>query len=185
MGGVVMADKDLELQPLISPEQIAERIKEFADKLDHDYRDKDLVIVMIMKGAICFVSDMIRQLKINPALDFIYCSSYTGAERGDLNVYGLDNIDIEGKDVLIIDDIFDSGTTVRAIIESLEEYHVKSISTMVLLLRKMEKPQPYRPEYVLFEVEQEAFVVGYGLDYHERYRGLPGISFVKSMPSEL
>lgn len=168
-------NQKMEFDLLISQEEIHEKIAEVAKDIDRDFGDKDLVLVMIMKGAICFVADLIRNLNVAHALDFIYCSSFHNNERKELKIYGLDDVKIAGKDVLLVDDIFDSGTTVREVIQRLSEKGPASIKTVVLLSRITDRPHPYVPDYSLFDLEEGKFVVGYGLDYHEKYRGLPGI----------
>lgn len=181
-----MSAVDLEYQPMITPEEIRLKIKDHARVLEEDYDGKDLVIVMIMKGAICFVSDLIRELEMNCALDFIYCSSYEGDQRGELKVFGLDQIDVTGRDVLVLDDIYDSGTTIQEVKRQLELKHPASIKSIVLLRRKMpeHKAPAENPDYTLFDIENDAFVIGYGLDYNEYYRGLPGIYGVTKVKEE-
>lgn len=164
------------LRPLISQEEIAGKIRETAHQINRDYKNKDLVIVMVLKGALCLTADLIRELDLPLDVEFVQCSSYgtRGVERGELSVIGLDRLNIHNRDVLIVDDIFDTGHTMSALIEALKEKHPRSLKSLVLLLKDVPHITDYRPEYVLFPIENE-FVVGYGLDFKERYRGLPGI----------
>ncbi len=166
----------VKLKPLIAKEQIASKISEIAIEIDCDYADGDLVIVMVLKGAICFAADLIRAISISCDLQTIQCSSYGagGTKRGELQIFGLEALDITGRDVLLIDDIFDSGETLIALQEALWKKKPQSLKTLVLLSRKKPQRTDIRPDRSGFSIGSE-FIVGYGLDYKERYRGLPGI----------
>ena len=95
-------------------------------------------------------------------------------ERGELTVNGLQSLDIQGRDVLLVDDIFDSGHTLNTVANALRQKHPRSLRSLVLLVKNVPRTIPWRPDYVLFEIENH-FVVGYGLDYKEKYRGLEAI----------
>ncbi|MES2200162.1 MAG: hypoxanthine phosphoribosyltransferase [Chlamydiota bacterium] len=175
---------DCPMDVIISSERIAEKIKESAELLEKDYQDKNLTIVMVMKGAICVTSDLIRQLKMPFTLECVKASSYghNGTIAGELTISGLDSLEIEGRDVLIVDDIFETGNTILGISKQLEKKHPKSIKTLVLLVKDIKRKVDYRPDYVLFDI-QNRFVIGYGLDYKELYRGLPDIcAFIGDKP---
>ncbi len=165
-----------QLELLISEQSIISKISEIADKLNTEYRDKELTIVMIMKGAICLVADLIRHIQIPCSIEFIQASSYgaRGAKRGELTIFGLENIQLAKKHVLVVDDIFDSGATLSEVMNRLKVQDPKSLKSLVLLSKKVPRKTEYNPDYVLFEIE-DRFVVGYGLDYKEHYRGLPGV----------
>jgi hypoxanthine phosphoribosyltransferase len=163
------------LKPLISKQEIALKVKETAQQIHEDYQDKKLVVLMVLKGAICLVADLIREVKLPLELQVVRCSSYGGKVRGQLIVEGLDKLDVKNKDVLIVDDIFDTGHTVGALVKALEGLSPRSIQSCVLLNKKgIEKATTHQPKYVLFDVD-DLFVVGYGLDYEEQYRGLDSI----------
>lgn len=166
----------VKLKPLIAKEQIASKISEIAAEIDRDYADGDLVIVMVLKGAICFAADLIRAITISCDLQTVQCSSYGagGTNRGELKVFGLDALDITGRDVLLVDDIFDSGETLFALQAALWKKKPQSLKTLVLLSRRSPKRADIEPDRSGFSIGSE-FVVGYGLDYKERYRGLPGV----------
>ena len=161
---------------LIGKLRIAAKIKQISHKLNREYADKDLVIVMVLKGSLLLVADLIRALRIPYDLEVVQCASYgaRGTTRGDLQVIGLERLDIKGRDLLIVDDIFDSGHTLSSLIHALQEKEPRSIKSLVLLQKKVAHVTPLRPDYVLFEIDNH-FVIGYGLDYKERFRGLSGI----------
>lgn len=164
------------LQLLLSKEQIAHRVREIARQVHADYQGKDLVILMVLKGAICLVADLIREIDLPLGIEWIKCSSYgaSGKRRRELEIFGQEQLDVKNRDVLIVDDIFDTGHTIAALREILHERGARSIQSLVLLLKNVPHITTHLPEYVLFEIE-DRFVVGYGLDFKEQYRGLPGI----------
>lgn len=165
------------LRPLIEKEQIAEKVKETSKQITLDYQGKDLVIVMVLKGALCVVADLIREIDLPLDVQTVQCSSYgaRGTERGELTVIGADRLKIHNRDVLIVDDIFDTGHTMVTLIDTLKEQNPRSIKSCVLLNKQdVHKITDYRPEYVLFDIDN-LFVVGYGLDFKEQYRGLSGV----------
>ena len=164
------------LDLLVSDEEIQQKIMQIGRQIDLDYSGKELCIVMVMKGAICLVADLIRNIHIPSSFEFVQASSYSarGKEQGELALFGLENLTIAGKHVLVVDDIFDSGRTLSTIVSHLERKTPKSLRSLVLLSKNAPRDIRYRPDYVLFEIEN-LFVVGYGLDYKENYRGLPGV----------
>lgn len=165
------------LTPLIEKELIAAKIKETALQIKEDFAGKDLVIVMVLKGALCLVADLIRELDLPLDIETVQCSSYGagGTQRGELRVIGADRLHIHNRDVLIVDDIFDSGHTMVTLIHTLQAQNPRTLKTCVLLNKNdVPKVTDYRPDYVLFDIHNQ-FVVGYGLDFKERYRGLSGV----------
>jgi hypoxanthine phosphoribosyltransferase len=165
------------LKTLISKEQIAAKVRETALQIKRDFKGEDLVIVMVLKGALCLVADLIRELDIPLDVQTIQCSSYghLGTKRGELTVLGLERLNVHHRDVLIVDDIFDSGHTMATLAAAIQKLGPRSLKTCVLLNKNgVAKATDLRPDYTLFEIENQ-FVVGYGLDFKERYRGLPGV----------
>ena len=171
------------LKLLIDKREIATKIKKAAKDLDRDYADKDLVLLMVLKGSVFLVADLIRFLNIPCDIETVQCASYgaRGTERGELQIFGLERTDLHQRDVLIVDDIFDSGHTLNALIQAVKKKEPRSIKSLVLLKKNIRPVTHLLPDYVLFEID-DAFVVGYGLDYKERYRGLSGIYH---LPKEL
>jgi hypoxanthine phosphoribosyltransferase len=167
----------MKLKPLISKEQIAAQIKKTALQIQKDYANQDLVIVMVLKGALCLVADLIRELELPLHLEAVQCSSYgaNGALRGNLEVIGIERLNVHNRDVLLVDDIFDSGQTMKTLIDAIKTKGARSVKSCTLLYKRgVAKVTDYQPEYILFTIEN-LFVVGYGLDYKEEFRGLSAI----------
>jgi hypoxanthine phosphoribosyltransferase len=163
---------------LIPPEMIDQKLSEIAVDLNTAYKEEGVTILMVMKGAICVTADLMRHLTVDTTLECISASSYgkKGTVRGELTVTGLDKLDLEGKNVLIVDDIFDTGHTMSALIEQVATKGPKTLKSLVLLTKDVPRQIPYRPDYSLFTIDNH-FVIGYGLDYNENYRHLPGIYY--------
>ena len=155
-----------------------------AEQINRDYKEKPLTVLMVMKGAVCVTADLIRKIDTPFKLEYLKASSYgqNGMAAGKLSITGLDTLDIEDRDVLIVDDIFETGNTILGIIDQLRTKHPRSIKTFLLLVKNVPRNTTYRPDYVAFDIENR-FVIGYGLDYKELYRGLPGIyAFINDIP---
>ncbi|MBS3904262.1 MAG: hypoxanthine phosphoribosyltransferase [Simkania sp.] len=161
---------------LISKEEIAEKIAEVAAQINHEYQGEELTVIMVMKGAVYVATDLTKKITVPCSLEYVKASSYgkNGTQRGELTLQGVDFLDLTDKNILIIDDVFDSGHTMFSIINILKNKKPKSIKTLVLLIKQIPRTISYVPDYCLFTIGNE-FVVGYGLDYKERYRGLEGI----------
>lgn len=172
----------MSIELLISDDEIKLKISEVARSIDAQHEGEELTIVMVLKGALCLTADLMRTLKTQVTIEFIKASSYgqLGTQRGKLTFTGLDDVDLSSKNILLVDDIYDSGETLTQIIAKLREHNPKTLKTLVLLSKKVKRMSSYVPDYVLFEIEN-LFVVGYGLDYKELYRGLPGIYVMGDM----
>ncbi|MGD2168995.1 MAG: hypoxanthine phosphoribosyltransferase [Chlamydiota bacterium] len=170
------------LELLHSSQEIEQAICQIAATLNEIYKDKDPIIIGVLKGSICFVSDLIRKLSFPFTLEFIRAKSYglRGDKPQEVTVEGVD-FDISRKDVIVIDDIFDRGETLHKIIDELNKHHPSSIKSVLLLRKKSKKMTFLEPDYTLLDIEDK-FVIGYGLDYKEHYRGLDGIYAFKSIP---
>lgn len=165
---------------LFSEEQLRGRVAEVAKEVDKLYQGKRPLCVGILKGSIIFYSDFIRHLTMPVVLDFMAVSSYgSGAvSSGKLKIKkDLDN-DVRGKDVIIIEDIIDSGFTLANLKLLLQERGANSVKIITLLNKKGRRAYDISPDYNCFDIENE-FVVGYGLDYNESYRALPYIGILK------
>lgn len=172
--------KDLLKKILISEEQLKERIKELGEQIAADYKGKDLVVIGILKGAILFLSDLIKEIDLPLVIDFMAVSSYGSSTSSSGVVRILKDLDedIEGKDVLIIEDIVDTGLTLNYLLGNLQARKPNSIKICCCLDKPSRRTAPVKVDYVGFEIEDE-FVVGYGLDYAEKYRNLPYIGVLK------
>ncbi len=169
----------LQIQVLLSEEDIARRVKELGEQISGDYGDKDLVVVGILKGAVIFMSDLIRQIKVSLEVDFMATSSYGQSTKTSGVVQLLKDLDtaIEGRDVLIVEDIIDSGLTLSYLSQLLLSRKPASIKTAVLLDKPDRRQTEFVPDYVGFSIPDQ-FVIGYGLDFNHRFRELPYIGVV-------
>lgn len=172
-------DKDI-LRVLISEEDIKHRVKELGTKITEDYKDKDLMIIGVLKGCTLFLSDLVREIKLPLTMDFMVVSSYGSATKSSGVVRIIKDLeqDIMNKDVLIIEDIVDSGLTLSYLIENLKSRNPKSVRLCTLLDKPDRRKADVNIEYLGYTIPDE-FVVGYGLDYDETYRNLPFVCVLK------
>lgn len=165
---------------LIDEQAIAAKVHELGTAIADDYRSRDVVLVSILKGALPFLADLMRQMPIPLALDFLEVSSYGAATESSGNVRILKDLakPIEGRDVVVVEDILDTGQTLAYVIEHLHSKHPASVRLCTLLDKPARRIVPIQIDYRGFEIPDK-FVVGYGLDYAERYRNLPFIGVLK------
>ena len=164
-------EKDI-LEVLISEEQIKARIKELGKILSEEYAGKNPVVVGVLKGVVVFYADMIRELSVHCQMDFMWISSYAGTNStGTMQVKRDVSVDIKGRHVLILEDIFDTGHSLDFTYHHLMEKDPASLKICTLLDKPSRREVPLEPDYVGFSVPNE-FVVGYGLDYAEKFRNL-------------
>jgi hypoxanthine phosphoribosyltransferase len=162
---------------LVSEEELQKRVAELGAEISRDYEGRDLVMVGILKGAVLFLADLMRHLTVDPVLDFMAVSSYGSSTDSSGVVRILKDLDapIEGRDVLIVEDIIDSGLTLHYLLRSLEARNPRSLEVCSLLT----KPERRRVEdpirYVGFEIPNR-FAIGYGLDHKQRFRNLPFVA---------
>lgn len=172
----------MELRPqvLISETEITQRINELGKQISNDYRQKRLTIICILKGAIVFIADLIRKIDLDVDLEFIHVASYYDKTHSSGEVKFANEFPrgIEGKDILIVDDILDSGLTLYKIREKVLSMNPSSLRICVLLNKQSRRIKDVEVDYVGFNIPDE-FVVGYGMDYNGRYRGLRCISVMK------
>ncbi|OOO00532.1 MAG: hypoxanthine phosphoribosyltransferase [Epulopiscium sp. Nele67-Bin004] len=166
---------------LITEEQLSVKIKQLGEKITTDYTDKDLLVIGILKGSSLFMSDLIRKIKLPITIDFMIVSSYGDSTETSGIVKILKDLDknVEGKHILIVEDIIDTGLTLKYLQELLQSRNPASVKVCTLLDKPSKRKQNIKPDYVGFEVPDE-FVVGYGVDYAEKYRNLPFIGVLKS-----
>lgn len=165
---------------LLDEDVLRAKVSELAEQIAADYRDKSLTLICILKGAVMFAADLVRALPMHVELDFMAISSYGAGARTSGVVRILKDLDhpIEGKHVLIVEDIVDSGLTLSYLMESLSSRQPASLKTCVLLDKPDRRAVDFTPDYLGFEIPDK-FVIGYGLDYAERYRNLPFLGVLK------
>ena len=164
---------------LIGEAEIAARVRELASEIECDFVEQDLLAVALLTGTVPFLADLIRNITLPLRLDFMGVSSYGNNTAPDELVFTKElRLEAKNRDVLLVDDILDTGKTLRAVIDKLNALQPRSLKTCVLLEKKSRRVENITADYVGFEVP-DAFVVGYGLDYAERYRNLPFIGILK------
>lgn len=166
-------------KPLFTTNQIQVKVKELADRISKDYTGKDLLVIGILKGAFMFFSDLVRAIEVPLALDFMIASSYVKMETtGEVKIHCDIREDISDRDVLLVEDIIDSGVTLNQIRERMLARYPKSLKICVFLDKKERRIVDVPIDYKGFEIPNE-YVVGYGLDYENKFRNLPYISIFK------
>ena len=172
--------KDDILKVLLSEEEIAAKVQEIGAQISKDYADKNLLLVSVLKGSVVFMADLMRAITVNAAIDFMSVSSYGSGVKTSGEVKIIKDLDrpLEGLDLLLVEDILDSGMTLSYITEILEARGTRSIRLCTLLDKPERRKADIKADYVGAEVPDE-FVVGYGLDYDEKYRNLPYVGILK------
>jgi len=168
-------------KPLFTREEIQRKIQELGSRISTEYAEKDLLVVGVLKGALFFMSDLLRSLRISVRMDFIHCTS--SASKGSSPVTMLADMkeDIRGKDVLLVEDIMDSGVTIDYLKKMLLDRGPASLKVCVLLDKPDRRKVQIEADYAGFRIPNK-YVVGYGLDYQDRYRNLPYIAALKDIP---
>ena len=176
-----MEIKKENLKVLFSKDQLHTRIKELAQEINNLYKDEELTAICVLKGAVIFATDLIRELDMPVQIEFIRLSSYGSSTTtsGKVNAVDIKLPDLNNKNVLIIEDIVDTGLTAKFLIDFMHlNFHVKSLKFCSLLDKKITRKVDIEPDYYGFEVDDK-FVVGYGLDYDGYYRNLPYIGYLE------
>lgn len=171
-----------EIKVLISEEKLQARIQELAKQIENDYKGKQITFICILKGSVFFTVDLAKRIDTDVRLEFIRVSSYGGdtVSSGEIKMK-LDLKDsIQGKDVVVIEDIIDTGRTLKYLVEYLELKKPNSIRLCTLLNKKERRVCDVDVDYIGFEIPDE-FVIGYGLDYDEKYRNLPYIGYFENV----
>jgi hypoxanthine phosphoribosyltransferase len=165
---------------LVGAEDLATRVKELAVEVSRDYAGKDLLLIGVLKGAVFFLSDLMRHLDIPVEVDFMAVASYGSATKSSGVVRILKDLDaaIEGRDVLIVEDIVDSGLTLQYLMRNLAGRNPASLEVCALLMKPERQKVDLQTRYVGFEIPNR-FAIGYGLDHAERYRNLPYVAALK------
>jgi hypoxanthine phosphoribosyltransferase len=164
---------------LITEQQIARRIGGLSTEIERAFRGREMVVVSLLNGTVMFLADLIRHLSLPLRLDFIGVSSYgSGTTSGELIFTKELRLDVRGRDVLLVDDILDTGRTMKRVLAKLRKLQPRRIRTCVLLDKPARRVEKIRADYVGFTIP-DLFVIGYGLDYAERYRNLPFVGVLK------
>ena len=168
------------LRVLLSEDVIREKVRELGGKITADYKNSNLMLVTVLKGAVVFLADLMRQIDVPAEIDFMVVSSYGSGVKSSGVVKIVKDLDVPlaGKDILIVEDILDSGLTLSYIKELLESRGPRSIRIATLLDKPSRRKVDLQADYIGFSVPDE-FVIGYGLDYDEKYRNLPYIGILK------
>ncbi|MEI7646823.1 MAG: hypoxanthine phosphoribosyltransferase [Actinomycetes bacterium] len=178
------ADLPVEIEHvLVTQEQIAQRISELATEIDADYAGRDVLLVGVLKGAIMVMADLSRAMSSDPAVDWMAVSSYGVGTKssGVVRILKDLDIDINGRHVLVVEDIVDSGLTLSWLLRNLNSRGAASVEVCTMLRKPESARVEVRVKYVGFDIPAE-FVVGYGLDYAERFRSLPYVGVLRTTP---
>ncbi|MBC8587942.1 hypoxanthine phosphoribosyltransferase [Paratissierella segnis] len=172
--------EDIIKEVLVTEEEIIKRAKELGAEITRDYRDKDLMIIGILKGAVIFMSELVRNIDMSVTIDFMGVSSYgkSAISTGEVKIIKDLDFSVIGKDVLIVEDIIDTGYTLNYLTDNLKKRGANSVKICTLLDKPERRKVDVPVNYLGFEIPDE-FVVGWGLDYAEQYRNLPFVAALK------
>ncbi len=165
---------------LLNEEQIASRVAELGAQISQDYAGEEVIVVCVLNGAMPFTSDLMRKLDGNIILDSLVASSYGSGtvSSGEVTIKKDMKQDVAGRHVLLLDDVFDTGLTMTLLVNLMKERNAKSVKSCVFLNKPARRTVNYDPDYIGYDIP-DAFVIGYGLDYNERYRHLPYVGVIK------
>lgn len=164
------------IEPLFSAEQIQDRVKSMAEELSAFFGDKELVLVVVLRGSLVFAVDLLRYMTIYPEVEFLSASSYGNNLRPDntVEIYMRPDLDLEAKELLVVEDIVDTGQTLRQIAARLDTMNPASVRYISMLYKRLPNRSNWPVDWFGFEIP-DLFVIGYGLDYRQKYRNLPWI----------
>ena len=167
-----------DIKVLIDEEKLEKRVKELAKEIEEDYKDKEINLICILKGSIMLTCDLAKNINRNVTIDFLRVSSYENDKSKTISfVKGL-LPDIKGKDIILIEDIIDSGKTMNFLVPLLSKMKPNSIKVCTLLDKPSRRTIPFEADYVGFTIEDK-FVLGYGMDYNQKYRNLKFIGYIE------
>lgn len=160
------------MKKLLNEQQLNEGVQKLADSINAAYGDRPLTVIGVLTGSIVLLADVIRKLEMPLRVGVVQTSSYSGTERGALTINAEMMLDITNRDVLLVDDIFDTGHTLTEVIGLMNDLGPASVKSAVMLVKTGKQEVELRPDFVAFNIPDE-FVIGYGLDYNDEYRNLP------------
>ena len=175
----MLLEKDIQ-EVLFTQEELEKRVRELAAQITADYQGKEIILISVLRGSFVFMADLCRSIDLDCTVDFMAVSSYGGgtSSTGQVQITKDLSGDIAGKHVIVVEDILDSGNTLSYLLKLLEQRKPASIRLCTLLDKPERRTKPVEVSYSGFTIP-DAFVVGYGLDYAEHYRGLPYIGILK------
>ena len=163
---------------LYTQEEIVEKCKELAKQITNDYNDKEVILVGLLKGSVPFLAELSKYIELDVTFDYMDVSSYEGVESRTITIKKDLDQDVKGKDILLVEDILDTGKTLTTVKAMLEERGANSVEIVTMLDKKEGRTYPIEAKYVGFEIPN-AFVIGFGLDFNEKYRQLPYVGILK------
>ncbi len=163
---------------LYTQDEITQKCKELGKQIMNDYHDKDLVLVGLLKGSVPFLAELSKCINLDVTFDYMDVSSYEGVESRTITIKKDLDQDVAGKDILLVEDILDTGKTLSTVKAMLEERGASSVEIVAMLDKKEGRTFPIEAKYVGFEIPN-AFVIGFGLDFNEKYRNLPYVGILK------
>ena len=164
---------------MITEDEIKKKVKQLGEILSKEYEGKNVFIISVLNGAFVFTADLIRNLNLDVELRFIRAKSYLGTQStGDVTITKTEDFDVKGKDVLVVEDIIDTGRTLKALKEKLLGLGCKSVKLITFLDKPSRRVVDLTPDYSCYEIEDK-FVVGYGLDFDDKYRQLPFVGIIE------
>jgi hypoxanthine phosphoribosyltransferase len=168
-----------ELQVLLTREQVARRVAELGEQITHDFEGQSIVLLGVLKGATVFLGDLARAIRLDATFDFLGVSSYNHGSQSSGEVRLIKDVDesMEDRNVLLVEDILDTGLTLTYLTKVLAAHQPRALRTVALLDKPARRVKPFHADYVGFEIPDE-FVVGYGMDHAEHFRNLPDIRVV-------
>jgi hypoxanthine phosphoribosyltransferase len=176
---ISLENPETNVKVLLTEQQLSEGVNRMAAEINSTYGSSPLTIIGVMTGSVVLMADLIRKLEMPLRVGVVQTSSYNGTQRGSLSINSEMMLDITQRDVLLIDDIFDTGNTLHEVSQLMRELGPTSLRSAVLLVKSGCQQVAWRPEFVGFDIPDE-FVVGYGLDYNDEYRNLPYLACLEA-----
>ena len=175
-----MAEKQKFGKILFTEDQIVKRAKEIAAQIDKDYEGEEVILLMTLKGSLLWIADLMKHITLKTKLDFISASSYGASttSSGVVKIKFDPEINMYNANVIVVEDIVDTGNTLKYVLGKLEERGPKSVKVCTMLNKESRRTNDFHADYVGFEID-DLFVIGYGLDFDQKYRNLPYISYLE------